>query len=288
MESLREQLNTVTENSLARMFTENKVTLSNLPRATGKPIFVIKYGPPASGKGSGAVRQIIENLGQPLRSYMNFNVDDVVESTQYFNKTSRDLVNNLLVRPNSANFNKFLNKASVDEVAKFSKVYTDVRFAKNSSGRNIGAKMDDLLKRAVEKGVNITFETTGGGSFPSWIWGWLQKDLKKYKIVIVFPTVPFNEIWRRYKMRPTQQYLRGGGFRFASTKAQVRKVYRDSYLHMSEALGSGKVNWIDEIFIIGHNSDVLTVYPKKTAGRRQGQAVRDYLSGYLSTINSNS
>jgi hypothetical protein len=287
MSNLKAELNQITENSLAKLFSGNNRRVNNLPTPTGQPKFIIKYGPPASGKGSGAVRSVIENLGDPISSYININVDDAVEATQAFTNRSRALVNRLLVKPNSPDFNKFLNRAPVNQVAAFAKVYTDVRFSKNTKGLDIGAKMDNLLQQSLKARKNITFETTGGGGFPSWIWSWLGPLLKGYKIVVVFPTVPFEETWRRYKMRPVQAYKNGKGFRFASTKAQVRKLYRDSYLFMSEALGSGKVNWIDEIFIVGHATPTpLVVYPKRTTGQRQGQAVRNFLVQYMARVNN--
>jgi hypothetical protein len=88
-------------------------------------------------------------------------------------------------------------------------------------------------------------------------------------------------------MRPVQAYKNGKGFRFASTKPQLRKVYRDSYLYMSEALGSGKVNWVDEIYIVGHATRTpLVVYPKRNIGQRQGQAVRNFLVQYVARVNN--
>jgi len=287
MANLKTQLNQITENSLARLFSGNNRRVNNLPTPSGSPKFIIKYGPPASGKGSGPVRGVIESLGDPISSYININVDDAVESTQVFKNRSRALVNRLLVKPNSPDFNTFLNKASVNQVAAFSKAYTNVRFSKNTRGMDIGAKMDNLLKQALQAKKNVTFETTGGGGFPSWIWDWLGPLLSGYKIVVIFPTVPFEETWRRYKMRPTQAYKNGGGFRFGSTKSQLRKVYRDSYLFMSEALGSGKVRWVDEIYIVGHATpSPLVVYPKRSTGPRQGQAVRNFLVQYVSRVNN--
>jgi hypothetical protein len=287
MNNLQVQLNQITENSLARLFSGNNRRVNNMPTPTGQPKFIIKYGPPASGKGSGAVRSVIESLGDPVSSYININVDDAVEATKAFRNRSRALVNRLTVKPNSPDFNAFLNRASTNEVAEFAKVYTSIRFSKNSKGLDIGAKMDNLLTQALKAHKNITFETTGGNGFPTWIANWLGTLLKGYKIVVIFPTVPFEETWRRYKLRPTQVYKNGGGFRFASTKSQVRKIYRDSYLFMSEALGTGKVNWIDEIYIVGHASPTpLVVYPKRTQGQRQGQSVRNMLGEYVSRVNN--
>jgi hypothetical protein len=282
------QLNQITVNSLLRLFAANARTLNNVPNPSGKPKFIIKYGPPASGKGSAMVRSIIEKLGDPLNSYININVDDAVEATNLFKNKSRALVNNLAVKPNSKDFNAFLNKASIKEVEKFSKAYTDIRFGKNSKGVDIGMKMDNLLQQAVAAHKNVTFETTGGNGFPSWIWSWLKSNLKDYQIVLIFPTVPFQETWRRYKSRPTKNYMAGGGFRFASTKQQLRQTYRSSYLYMSDALRTGKVDWIDEIYIVGHNTpNPLVVYPKRMNGPRQGQMVRNFLVPYLAGINSN-
>lgn len=250
MSTLSEKLTNITENSLSKIFTLNRRKVNNLPTPT-EPKFIIKYGPPASGKGSDAVKSLITSLGDPLNTYININVDDAVESTEMFTSSSRDLVNNIIKSKNLTNFNKFLNNATPEQVAKFSKIYTNIRFGKNNKGRTIGNKMDNLLMQALKAKKNITFETTGGTKFPYWLWTDLQHLITGYKIVIIFPIVPFEETWRRYKMRPIQTYIKGGGFRFGSSKNQLRDTYSNSYKNFIKFINQpNKRLLIDKIYIV--------------------------------------
>ena len=108
--------------------------MNNFPNPE-TPKLIIKYGPPASGKGSAEVKNLIQSFGDPLSSYVNINVDDVVDSTLYFKKRSVDLVHSLVKNPNNATLTAFLNNASVDAVKNFADVYTNVRFTKNREGK---------------------------------------------------------------------------------------------------------------------------------------------------------
>ena len=286
---LKAELTSITVNNMAKIFTGNGRRVSNVPGPSGgkRPKFVIKYGPPASGKGSAGVRAVMKKFGDPLSSYINISVDDVVESTQAFKNRSRALVNSLLKNPTNANFNAFLNHATAEQVKAFASAYTSVRFGKNMTGANFGAKLNDVLIQALEAGKNITFETTGALKFPSWIWSTYKDLLRKYRIYIIFPMVPFEETWRRYKKRPANAYRNGvSGFRFASTKSQLRQDYVSSYKFMRGALGSTKVSWVDKIYLLPFSEPTpYIIYPKRESGNRQGPAIRKILSPYINNTN---
>ena len=245
-QNLREELNRITVNSLLKLFTKTP------SKPSAHPKIVIKYGPPAAGKGSAEVRKLIEGFGDPIDSYININVDDVVESTAYFKNKSRALVNTILKNPTQQNLNAFLNTAPVNEVQKFAKVYTDVRFTPNTKGLNIGTKLDTVLGKVIEAGTNITIETTGINGFPNWLWKNYRESLehKKYTIIVIFPTVDFQTTWLRYKTRPIQSYKSGGGFRFASTKTQLLNQYKKSYASMMDALQNKSIKWVNRVYII--------------------------------------
>jgi hypothetical protein len=258
-QELTNELTRITVNGLVSIFNKTKTRIQNFPKPTTTPKLIIKYGPPASGKGSAEVRKLIESFGDPLSSYININIDDVVESTSYFKKKSKDLVKKFVNNPNNATLTAFLNTASVDEVKNFAKVYTNVRFAKNRTGQNIGSKMDILITQAIENGKNITFETTGTAGFPEWIWKIHKVNLirKEYEVIIIFPTVDFETTWIRYKKRPINSLLTGrGGFRFASTKNQLSNVYKKSYNFMINAINKNGPFWVDSIYIINKGNTI--------------------------------
>ena len=95
---LKEVLTQLTQNAMLKIFAKNQNTINRTPssRRRTRPKFIIKYGPPASGKGSAAVTASIEQLGDKINTYININVDDVVESTNLFRKQSRLLLNKLV------------------------------------------------------------------------------------------------------------------------------------------------------------------------------------------------
>lgn len=219
MNSTKPQIN---EQYLLRIFAKvNK--LNNVP-SQSKPILIIKYGPPASGKGSAGVRQVIESFNYPSSSYININVDDVVESIKKFKNNSRKVLNNKGLTT-AEQINNLLNKATNENAKRFSKAYVNTRFNKNLS---IPKQMDLLLQNAVNARKNITFETTGATGFPFWLFKYIN-GLEKYDIRIIFPLVECSEGWRRYKKRPTNSYLRGNVFRFGVSKRAYAEGYIKSY-----------------------------------------------------------
>ena len=90
--------------------------VNQVPNPTGRPKFIIKYGPSASGKGSAAVRRVIEGFGDPITSYINIGVDDVVESSQAFKNMSHAVIQKLVTSPSPKKFNNFLEHATINQV----------------------------------------------------------------------------------------------------------------------------------------------------------------------------
>lgn len=228
---------TINQKYLLRIFSKvNK--LNNVPTQE-RPVFIIKYGPPASGKGSRGVKSVIESFGHPLNSYIDINVDDVVESLNTFKKDSRKILNAKGLTT-AEQINQILNKATNKNAENFSKPYFTTRFNKRLAIPN---QMDLLMKNAIIARKNISFETTGGTGFPSWIFDVFKEGLKNYDIKFIFPLVDCSEGWSRYKRRPTNSYLRGGVFRFGSSKKQYIQQYIKSYnefLNGEIAMRSGK------------------------------------------------
>ena len=195
---------------MTKIFTGAGRMVNQVPNPTGRPKFIIKYGPSASGKGSAAVRRVIEGFGDPITSYINIGVDDVVESSQAFKNMSHAVIQKLVTSPSPKKFNNFLEHATINQVKQFAKSYTNVRFGKNLNGKNIGAKFNIILAEALAAGKNITVETTGAFKFPNWIWLEYGEVLRqnKYEIYLIFPLVPFQETWIRYKKRPINIYTK--------------------------------------------------------------------------------
>ena len=63
-------------------------------------------------------------------------------------------------------------------------------------------------------------------------------------------------------MRPIQTYIKGGGFRFASSKNQLRHVYSNSYKNFIDFINQpNKRLLIDKIYIVSPavNDHILTI-----------------------------
>lgn len=217
---------------------EQRVKSIIKPRS-GRPKLIIKWGPPASGKGSAAMTATIEAEGDPIRSYININVDAVVESTQAFRNESRQLFENWIKTkfpgrtigtiPNAEIINE-LGNISRRNASKLGMPYGRVRTTANIwTGLPIGNKQDALLKLAIDNKKNITFETTGQAGWPDWLFAKYPTLKTDYKIIVIFPMVPFATAWKRYRGRPLASYRQGEGFRFASNRTTLRETYMACY-----------------------------------------------------------
>tara|TARA_Y100000389_G_scaffold129703_1_gene127170 strand:+ start:1442 stop:2167 length:726 start_codon:yes stop_codon:yes gene_type:complete len=191
------------------------------------PIFVLKYGPPASGKGSKQVRDVIESFGFDIDTYVHFNVDDIVEGERRFVNNTMVVVPTLFGPKNDAN--KILDEVTEKNVKPFSNVYLGIK-----KNLNVKAKITRLKDLAIEKRLNITYEMTGSSGWPTW-----TSDIsrKGYKVKVLFPVIHFEDLWSRYKKRAIKMYKEGKGFRFGVVKKLGKhdRVYketmRETYVH---------------------------------------------------------
>jgi len=288
--------------------------VSNLPRVS-RPKLVIKWGPPASGKGSQAVREAISDLGEPYTTYLNINIDAIVESANYFKNTSRQaLVNFLKSRGvknvttlGNENISKILNEVTAAEAKKLGKAYGNVRFARlyessalsappirgrSSKELTLSNKQDALLDQALASRRNVTVETTGsalhGNSWPRWLIDKLnQPEVKQhnYKVVFVFPLVPFAESWRRYRLRPIQSFMSGGGFRFASSRTDLRTTYIQSYTNFKNILGNeAQYSHIDKVVVLDPTNRARNVKYNSNNTRVRKTAARSNIRTILTSF----
>lgn len=249
--NLFSNLTQLTRNRIIGILTESNAiqpsprvirNLETLPKPSGRPKLVIKWGPPASGKGSARMREAINSLGDDYSTYLHVNVDAVVESTPYFTRASRtELIRMVGKTATNAQILAFLNKITPAEARKLGKPYANVRNTRNEMHRKISAKQDALIDEALDLGRNVSVETTGSGDREGGWPGWLinkEKVKTDYDVVFVFPLVTFPEAWRRYQRRPLQSFRQGGGFRFASNRTGLRNTYVKSYKNFIGILGN--------------------------------------------------
>lgn len=237
----RASINSIANRNAARIFINappgRAVSIFRLapPPKNTRPNFVIKWGPPASGKGSADVKSAIESLGQPLSSYIQIGIDDLVESVKYFKNESTNRARKIFTNRGNVNLTnensivKFLNKITEENAKKLGNVYLGIRNTPGSNGSKLSNKLNSILEQSIKLGKNITFESTGIGGWPSWLFTNRGLKAHNYNVHIVFPLAPFELTWQRYRQRAAYQFLRGKGIRFASTKRSARSQYIESY-----------------------------------------------------------
>jgi len=204
-----------------------------------RPKLVIKWGPPASGKGSPAMTRTIEAEGDPITSYININVDAAVESTLAFRNESRQLFEKWVGTKFPGRSIRSISNAEIvnklgeimrRNAEKLGIPYGRVRTTANIwTGKPIGNKQDELLGIAIKNKKNITFETTGQAGWPDWLFVKYPALKTDYKVIVIFPMVPFTTAWKRYRGRPLASYRKGEGFRFASNRSTLRETYMACY-----------------------------------------------------------
>jgi hypothetical protein len=142
--------------------------------AKGDPFFVVKYGPPGSGKSSARVYQEIKKLGPPITSYVDVNQDILVES--------------------------------MDEYKHNHTKYNRLRYQKNKKGLSLYKKSAIVLKKAVEVRANIIIEITGGRNEDPLEWIHTLIKGTPYKLIVIMPTVPLETILKRLETRNRKRH----------------------------------------------------------------------------------
>lgn len=166
------------------------------------PVYVLKWGPPGSGKSSAKVTEFIKKLGYPLEDYVDYSTDKLVESyipyraattvakleyekakALYIAKGKWVEIRGLLQKAAAklpelkTEISEMLNfdsqpKDNVRLFKLFEKIlYTSLSKAYfytrdkelNSGGVVLYKKMSDFMKKCLSKRVNIIYETLGAG-----------------------------------------------------------------------------------------------------------------------------
>jgi len=158
-------LNALTVQEVIKIATDGR----GIHSAKGDPYFVVKYGPPGSGKSSTNIYNEIKKLGPPITSYVDVNQDTLVESMNEYKRNHTQ--------------------------------YNRLRYQKNKKGLSLYKKSAIVLKKAVEAKANIIIEITGGREEDPL--KWIHKLIKdtSYKLIVIMPTVPLETILKRLETR---------------------------------------------------------------------------------------
>jgi hypothetical protein len=175
--------------------------VEDLP-SSENPIYVLKWGPPGSGKSSAKVTEFIKSLGQPIENYVDYSTDKLVESYIPFRaattvaKLEYEKAKALFIaRGQWVTIRGMLQKAATklpalrDEIAEMLrfdsqpkdnkdifKLFEKILYASlsnsyftardkesNTEGTVLYKKMTNFMKKCFTANVNIIYETLGGG-----------------------------------------------------------------------------------------------------------------------------
>jgi len=164
-------LNALTVQEVIKIATDGR----GIHPAKGDPYFVVKYGPPGSGKSSARVYQEIKKLGPPITSYVDVNQDTLVESMNIYKRNHTQ--------------------------------YNQLRYQKNKKGLSLYKKSAIVLKKAIQARANIIIEITGGNEGDPL--GWIHKLIKdtSYKLIVIMPMVSLETILKRLETRDRKRNI---------------------------------------------------------------------------------
>lgn len=170
-------------------------TINSIPTYM-RPIFLIKYGPPGSGKSS--ADKLITSFGVPMSDYVNIALDDMVTSVRSYRRTTKKLHNRY--KAENRNFN-------AEFYAGINKAFANAKNAPNALGLSIDAKRKLLLQKSIDLGKNIIFETTGSSSKPGedYLAEFLDAVPPIYQVILIYPVVRPDILKERVQVRATEQ-----------------------------------------------------------------------------------
>lgn len=218
-----------------------------------KPITIIKYGPPASGKSSNGVKMKIKEIlrttqniptqtnfttflkkyktENSMRNLLNINMNKPIESYQKYIQSSQQLK----AKYKKSNGTHYINRLTPEDTSKMLKLY--LKYA-----QEFYKISNEELTKANTNCSDVIVETSGqNGGIPKWL------KFRGDRIYhLIFPIIEFETLWERYKHRANK-----GVFRVLSTKNELRNVYINSYNFFLNTYKKHKL----EIHILFNQSD---------------------------------
>jgi hypothetical protein len=179
-----------------------------------KPTFVIKFGPPASGKST------------VISKCMSFHVNRVIGINDYIEKDPGFKRNSMRLARQTPMFANKLSRGNANLAKRGKEVYMTYR-------QRYSRQHNKDMRDAIQLRQNISFETTGISGFPDWLWD-VFPELNEYQVIVLFPVLPASVAYKRYIQRAKKMVNEGIGFRFGSTYKQFIDMYIKIYVRFLE------------------------------------------------------
>jgi adenylate kinase family enzyme len=164
--------------------------------AYDRPLLIVLYGPPGSGKSS--ANKMIERLFNiPIQEFIHIEKDSLVTAIRSYRKKTMEMYNEL---PNKNS----IPQNFYEEMNDYKKFVTQV---KNTEGHDIEEKRILLLQKSLDLNYNIIFDTTCDSAKKRDL---LLEDIfpsipENYDIIVLYPVVPIEVLKKRVKNRTKQQ-----------------------------------------------------------------------------------
>jgi len=218
---------------------------------------IIKYGPPASGKGS-ALRQLNSILTNEKFKSSNTNTNNIsinnkIEKNKNYKTTTMKIFNKTIKKENN-NYNAISQKLNTLPTNVTKSLYNAYNVARKKT-ENIDKQIETAFKG---KKKIISYESSFTSPLNQTI-HWLEhlyknhnsKNFNKvFKIIVIYPMVSLEENWMRYKKRAIYQTTTKNNkfFRFFSNFENFKSSYIKMITNLIEIITNQKKNNVSNTF----------------------------------------
>lgn len=216
-------LGDLTEKEAELIFTRGK-GVEGIP-SPEKPIFVLLFGTPGSGKST-ALRKMKQMTELNPDDAVQINLDSLIESLQPFRNATRKIATNMLNQKGFIDYNS-ANQNTISEIAgKASGPYLSMmRSKKNNRPGRIGKPLSYspnelrflILEKALAHGKNIIYERTVSDAkkdtLASEVFEKIQSSGKPYEVYIIYTKIDDeSQLRERLRKRPLAMLKRDPPF----------------------------------------------------------------------------
>jgi hypothetical protein len=265
----------ITVDEALKIFTGGR-GIHALPSPTDKkPIFVMLFGPPGSGKTT-ALSKVESLTSLNSEDAVIISLDALVESVSSFRS------NTAVIGQHALNAKARGNQATINENFKAAaKPYLGIMMAKTNkrpgvvNGAKVAMNLNEIRKEAlrisVEAGKNIIYERTAAKDL-------FEKEIfpllgEQYRIFVIYPRVSEDVLKVRLAERPFNHLKRNPPFFRVVTPSMAGRFITDSEDYLKRIIQFKQTGRIEGVFIL--DGDVVTnVQGGSRKTRKYGRARR--------------
>ena len=192
----------------------NGRTLEDLPKSE-TPIYVLKWGPPGSGKSSKKVIEFIKTLGVPLENYVDYSTDKLIES--YVPYRAKSTIIKLKHEQMKAFF--------------FDRKYSQIRSYLQFMGEKYG-------KSFVQKGSRGTVQSTKANYYLK-DWNPKKSDLQKAELDKILDRILYDALYAEYSSARDKELNNGRKNLYTKMVEFMKKCLNSNANIIYETLGAG-------------------------------------------------